>query len=68
MRFEYMNEAQVMQFLKSLLDPEMYGHAVTAEVRDRARVLLGKEPVETKHLLRPVPGKDVNIDEFGNYY
>lgn len=58
-----MNEAQVKQFLKSLLDPDMYGHAVTAEVRDRARVLLGKEPVET--VVRPVG--NVSIDQFGNY-
>lgn len=34
-------------FLKSLLDPEMFGHAVTAEVRDEARKLLGMKPVET---------------------
>jgi len=38
----------VYRFLKDLLNPEMYGHAVTAEVRDKARELLGKERVETK--------------------
>ena len=35
-------------FLRNLLDPEKYGHAVTAEVRDEARTLLGMEKVETK--------------------
>lgn len=43
------NDEDVYRFLKNLLDPEMYGWAVTAEVRDRARELLGKERVETKH-------------------
>ena len=38
----------VEQFLRSLLDPEMFGHAVTAEVRDEVRVLLGMPRVETK--------------------
>ena len=32
---------------KNLLDPEMYGHAVTAEVRDAARRALGRNAVET---------------------
>ena len=40
----------VYTFLKSLLDPSRFGHAVTAEVRDEARVLLGMEKVETKHV------------------
>lgn len=34
-------------FLKNLLDPEVYGLAVTAEVRDEARKLLGMPTVET---------------------
>lgn len=38
----------VYKFLKDLLNPEMYGHAVTAEVRDRARELLDMKRVETK--------------------
>ena len=38
----------VYNFLKDLLNPEMYGHAVTAEVRDKARELLGMKRVETK--------------------
>ena len=37
----------VDRFLRSLLDPEMFGHAVTAEVRDEARALLGLKRVET---------------------
>lgn len=40
----------VYTFLKSLLDPDRFGHAVTAEVRDEARVLLGMEKVETKQV------------------
>ena len=39
--------SEVEAFLKNLLDPEMYGHAVTAEVRDEARILLGMKKVET---------------------
>ena len=42
-----MIDNDVHRFLKNLLDPEMFGHAVTAEVRDEARKLLGMEPVET---------------------
>ena len=37
----------VDRFLRSLLDPEMFGHAVSAEVRDEARALLGLKRVET---------------------
>lgn len=33
--------------LRRLLDPEDLGHAATAEIRDLARVALGKSPVET---------------------
>jgi len=40
-------EDPVLQFLKRLLDPEGFGHAVSAEVRDEARVLLGMPRVET---------------------
>jgi hypothetical protein len=40
--------SDVERFLRNLLDPEMFGFAVTAEVRDEARVLLGMEKVETK--------------------
>jgi len=39
---------EIYRFLKDLLNPEMYGHAVTQEVRDKARELLRKEKVETK--------------------
>jgi len=42
-------ENDVYQFLKNLLDPEMFGHAVTGEVRDEARKLLGMKPVETSN-------------------
>ena len=33
-------------FIESMLDPERFGLAVSAEVRDKARVLLGLKPVE----------------------
>jgi len=46
--YDYEKEA-MKKFLKDLLDPEMYGHAVTAEVRDEARKLLGMAPVETQN-------------------
>ena len=42
--------SEVEAFLRNLLNPEMYGHAVTAEVRDQARVLLGMDKVETETL------------------
>jgi len=43
------NELQKYKsFVKSLLNPNEYGHAVTAEVRDQARILLGMKPVESK--------------------
>lgn len=50
MRYEVREEwnEKVNTFLRNLLDPEKYGHAVTAEVRDEARVLLGMEKVEMK--------------------
>lgn len=38
---------KINHFLRRLLDPEDLGHAVTAEVRDEARVLMGMERVET---------------------
>lgn len=37
-----------LAFLRDLLNPEVFGWAVTAEVRDRARILLGQEAVETR--------------------
>ena len=43
------NELQKYKsFVKSLLNPDEYGHAVTAEVRDQAQILLGMKPVESK--------------------
>lgn len=43
------NTAKAERFIRMLLDPEMFGHAVSAEVRDEARAVLGmKSPVETK--------------------
>jgi hypothetical protein len=39
--------ARLRAFVKSLLDPDFYGHAVTAEIRDAARVALGMPASET---------------------
>lgn len=35
----------LIEFVESLLDPEGFGYAVTEEVRDEARKVLGIEPV-----------------------
>jgi len=43
-------DEDIYNFLKDLLNPEMYGFAVTAEVRDRARELLDMKRVETKNV------------------
>lgn len=51
--------SEVETFLRNLLNPEMYGHAVTAEVRDEARVLLGMKKVET-----PQRKKGFALEEF----
>jgi hypothetical protein len=39
--------ADVTGFIRALIDPEQYGFAVSAEVRDRARELLGMDRCET---------------------
>lgn len=49
----------VQYFLRSLLDPDKFGHAVTAEVRDEARVLLGWDKVET---VREVNNEPYTVD------
>jgi PleD family two-component response regulator len=43
-----LNESEVVQFLKDLLDPDMYGFAVTAEVRQRAKQLLESQKEEVE--------------------
>ena len=44
------NDVQIIyntfKFVNDLLNPEVYGHAVSAEVRDQARVCLGLPKVE----------------------
>jgi len=44
-----MMSEDVWRFLRSLLDPDMYGHAVTEEVRNEARKLLGMNPVPLRN-------------------
>ncbi len=41
-----LDEEKVEIFLRNLLNPDMYGLAVTAVIRDDARVLLGMPRVE----------------------
>ena len=48
-----------------MLNPEKYGNAVTAEVRDEVRALLGMNRVE--QTLYATNLKNVKIDQFGNY-
>ena len=38
---------KMYDFIRSLLNPDMFGHSVTAEVRDEARYVLGMKKVET---------------------
>jgi hypothetical protein len=42
------NILDAYRLLYRLLDPEQFGHAVSAEVRDAARVVLGMKRVEYK--------------------
>jgi shikimate 5-dehydrogenase len=43
-----LNNDEVVQFLKDLLDPDMYGFSVTAEVRQRAKQLLESQKEEVE--------------------
>jgi hypothetical protein len=36
-------DQHVLEFLRSLTDPEGFGHAVTQEVRDIAKMLIRRE-------------------------
>jgi hypothetical protein len=49
---------RLRDFARSMLDPERFGHAVTAEVRDEARELLGLRRVEIRCRLRYVATAD----------
>jgi len=53
MKVKPMMSEDVYRFLKNLVDPGKFGHAVSAEVRDEARVLLGLGRVEAQ-TYRPV--------------
>ena len=37
-----MSDDDIVRFLKNILDPDMYGHAVSQEVREQAKQLLNK--------------------------
>lgn len=50
------NPVLLIGLAQALLDPEQLGHAVTAEVRDMARLALGKPAVEGH--LKPLPVTD----------
>jgi hypothetical protein len=49
------NAENAMRLVQRLLDPEDFGHAVTPEIRDAARRVLGYKPVETTHHETPAP-------------
>jgi hypothetical protein len=53
MKVKPMMSEDVYRFLKNLVDPGKFGHAVSAEVRDEARVLLGLGRAEAESY-RPV--------------
>ena len=42
------DQVPLVALAHSMLDPEALGYAVPAEVRDRARVALGRNPVEQR--------------------
>jgi hypothetical protein len=42
-----MNTVLAEKLVNDLLDPEMFGHAVNSEIRDRARECIGLQRVET---------------------
>jgi len=50
------NPVLLIGLANALLDPEQLGHAVTGEVRDMARLALGKPAVEGH--LKPLPVTD----------
>jgi hypothetical protein len=52
----YLDYARLFVFVNKLLDPECYGFAVTAEVRDAARLALGLDAVEARHPAQTQPG------------
>jgi hypothetical protein len=54
-------------FVNKLLDPECYGFAVTAEVRDAARVALGMEAVETRQPAKTQP-ESYRHEGYGSVY
>lgn len=51
----YLDYCNLFNFVNKLLDPECYGFAVTAEVRDAARVALGMDAVETRQPAKTQP-------------
>ena len=48
-------QAACAALAQSMLSPEQFGHAVTAEVRDAARKALGRVPVEQAQYLNTAP-------------
>jgi|GEM_PF-6704674 len=46
-----------LKFVRRLLDPEDFGLAATAEIRDAARVVMGLERVEVQHNVDSEKGK-----------
>lgn len=42
------NPVLLIGLANALLEPEQFGHAVTREVRDMARMALGRDPIESR--------------------
>jgi hypothetical protein len=63
----YIDYARLFNFVNKLLDPECYGFAVTAEVRDAARVALGMEAVETRQPAKTQP-ESYRHEGYGSVY
>jgi hypothetical protein len=58
----YIDYARLFVFVNKLLDPECYGFAVTAEVRDEARLALGLDAVEARQPAKTQPETDRHIE------
>lgn len=55
-----LEKENMKRFIKSLLNPEDFGHSVTAEVRDEARYVLGMKKVETVSKTPATPVLSIN--------
>jgi hypothetical protein len=64
---EYAEPHRAMALVARLLDPEGFGFAVSAEVRDAARVVLGRQPVEQASYIPSIPRDGIVAATAGNH-